>query len=61
MVGGRNGVGEFDGKSLRGFFLGVVEDEAKLASDKKLRTFLEGERKKKKIRFSCGGRHLLYR
>lgn len=45
FYGGRE---EFDGKSLRGFFLGVVEDEAKLASDKTLRTLLEGERKKKK-------------
>ena len=56
------------------FFGGVVEDEAKLASDKTLRTLLEGGEKKKKkknflrletsawgIRFSCGGRHLLYR
>lgn len=45
-MGGRNGVGEFDGKSCgeaRGF-LGVVEDEAKLASDKRLRTLL-GEKK----------------
>ena len=66
MVGRRNGVGQFDGKSLRGFFLGVVEDEAKLASDKTLRTLLEGGKKKEKknsfdwklllgeIRFSCG-------